>query len=60
MLWAIILILLTLWALGGFLALGSLIHILLVFVLFFWVVRLMVTASSFTRSATADRVPDYL
>ena len=41
MLWTIILILLILWALGGFLALGPLIHILLVIALIVLLVQLI-------------------
>ncbi|TMC72068.1 MAG: lmo0937 family membrane protein [Chloroflexi bacterium] len=41
MLWTIILILLILWALGGFLALGPLIHILLVVALIVLLVQLL-------------------
>jgi hypothetical protein len=41
MLWTIILILLILWALGGYLALGPLIHILLVVALIVLLVQLI-------------------
>ena len=41
MLWTIILILLILWALGGFLALGPLVHILLVIALIVLLVQLL-------------------
>ena len=41
MLWTIILILLILWALGGYLALGPLIHILLVIALIVLIVQLI-------------------
>jgi hypothetical protein len=41
MLWTIVLILLILWALGGFLALGPLIHILLVIALIVLLVELI-------------------
>ena len=41
MLWTIILILLILWALGGYLALGPLIHILLVIALIVLLVQLI-------------------
>jgi hypothetical protein len=41
MLWTIVIILLILWALGGFLALGPLIHILLVIALIVLLVQLI-------------------
>ena len=41
MLWTVIVILLILWALGGFLALGPLVHLLLVIALIVLLVQLM-------------------
>jgi len=59
MLWTIVLILLILWALGGFLALGPLIHLLLVIALIVLLVQLISgrRVALYERASHARRSP---